>query len=1135
MWRSLACFGVVVASCVWSVACVEPGAIGAPVERPAPKLSVVAPTGWIGEAAVLFRCRAEEAEAAELNDVSVTYKSTDGVDVNVALVSADGEYWEKSVLLSDGSYTAQCIASYGWQGEETAFSPVSSFGVDTVAPVVTLEQGGWIAGEAVVSLTAMVEDGGELSSAEIQFQRIAFAGEKSDGGKRWSFRFPAAKVISPGSEGAESFTVIVRDAANHVGVAEGHLKIDPTPPIIRFEPIEEWHGVSSSMNLVVKVTDQESGVADGGVSLSLGTRQWNGVREGDDRWVFDIPFATALSPDSEGEFEYTVHAKDRVGNESVVKSLIRVDGRPPIVATRGPQWTQWHGEEEFDVELMLTASGAPVVKATLESLDGLVFAEGVLSGSLATFTVAPKRWQSPGEEGDVQWQATVWDAADNRAILKGAFRVDRKPPKVSLNSPNDWFGSQSVEVTATVEDLGSGVSDSVLVGVGAEWRACRKTLAAWACDVDTTSIARGKSGVVSYRIVSDDLAGNRGERVGELLVDKMPPTATFVNDGKWYGRNASVLVKANVSDAESGVHGGNFILKITKPRPSQHVGILDGSQDGKSGVVSFAVPASVVVEAGGTTGAVIASLVAQDRLGNESILEKVGLFNVDDTPPGITLTSMTYGGSPGLAYALPRDPFGERAKVRVVLSVVDDGSGVKSVQMKQAERTFPASSVSGSQYVFDIDLATFSGLVGSGTIDFQVTATDNLGLAAVRNISVRYDRTLWSYNTGKGISHALALNDARVFATVTSAVAPNVLGFERASGELTFKGVTQGVPTTAPLLGGGTGELLMVASSGLGGMLGVMRANQSGDVSLGAYQEEIGEASGALAYASYPAKPGGSDTSYVYHASSKGAFTTNLMGCATFLGASFCTALKETTTPLLPSFTPSSGPIAHGRYAFVGGSGGQTMQFSRSAPTQDGVTWTAQRLSMARSPSQSIRGVAGRAGGAIFMQPGVLLELTTATPSTESQQSVGYSGSATPIVVGKSASYFGTSSGELWQVGRFSATKLTVPGAIDAPPLLGQYANGSETLYYVAGSTLYELKAGANIPVWSLSLGASVRGSPVLDCSGILYVATTNGVVRAIVTDSARLSTSEWPKFQHDNRNTGNFDFEKSRQTPCVH
>jgi outer membrane protein assembly factor BamB len=59
---------------------------------------------------------------------------------------------------------------------------------------------------------------------------------------------------------------------------------------------------------------------------------------------------------------------------------------------------------------------------------------------------------------------------------------------------------------------------------------------------------------------------------------------------------------------------------------------------------------------------------------------------------------------------------------------------------------------------------------------------------------------------------------------------------------------------------------------------------------------------------------------------------------------------------------------------------------------------------------------------------------------------------------------------------------------------------------------------------WTHFLGGSgvTSSSPALSCDGTIYVGTSHGHVVALQADSDGIADSSWPKYQHDNRNTGN-------------
>lgn len=57
---------------------------------------------------------------------------------------------------------------------------------------------------------------------------------------------------------------------------------------------------------------------------------------------------------------------------------------------------------------------------------------------------------------------------------------------------------------------------------------------------------------------------------------------------------------------------------------------------------------------------------------------------------------------------------------------------------------------------------------------------------------------------------------------------------------------------------------------------------------------------------------------------------------------------------------------------------------------------------------------------------------------------------------------------------------------------------------------------------WKFAAGGSLSSSPAIGSDGTIYVGSSDGRLYAIYGESGGLANSSWPKFRHDNRNTGN-------------
>jgi outer membrane protein assembly factor BamB len=83
-------------------------------------------------------------------------------------------------------------------------------------------------------------------------------------------------------------------------------------------------------------------------------------------------------------------------------------------------------------------------------------------------------------------------------------------------------------------------------------------------------------------------------------------------------------------------------------------------------------------------------------------------------------------------------------------------------------------------------------------------------------------------------------------------------------------------------------------------------------------------------------------------------------------------------------------------------------------------------------------------------------------------------------------------------------------------PILG--SDGA--IYVFAEKTLTALSAEGNL-IWQFTIPGTPIGSPALASDGTLYIATSEGLISAVQTESHGLMKSAWPKYQHDSSNSG--------------
>ena len=83
-------------------------------------------------------------------------------------------------------------------------------------------------------------------------------------------------------------------------------------------------------------------------------------------------------------------------------------------------------------------------------------------------------------------------------------------------------------------------------------------------------------------------------------------------------------------------------------------------------------------------------------------------------------------------------------------------------------------------------------------------------------------------------------------------------------------------------------------------------------------------------------------------------------------------------------------------------------------------------------------------------------------------------------------------------------------------------AIGSDGTVYVGSYDDYLYAINSNgIQKWKFQTGGSVYSSPAIGSDGTVYVGSYDNYLYALYSDSMGLADSPWPKFRHDNQNTG--------------
>jgi outer membrane protein assembly factor BamB len=127
---------------------------------------------------------------------------------------------------------------------------------------------------------------------------------------------------------------------------------------------------------------------------------------------------------------------------------------------------------------------------------------------------------------------------------------------------------------------------------------------------------------------------------------------------------------------------------------------------------------------------------------------------------------------------------------------------------------------------------------------------------------------------------------------------------------------------------------------------------------------------------------------------------------------------------------------------------------------------------------------------------------------------------ASPVIGADGTVYVGSLNGNVYAVQSDGALKWSLVGVGSWRP---SPAIGADGTVYI-GSDLGAVFAGSvdGVVRGGFWTDGGVPSSPAMAPSGTIYISSTDSTVYALRSASPGLAASPWPKFRHDNRNTGN-------------
>ncbi len=124
-----------------------------------------------------------------------------------------------------------------------------------------------------------------------------------------------------------------------------------------------------------------------------------------------------------------------------------------------------------------------------------------------------------------------------------------------------------------------------------------------------------------------------------------------------------------------------------------------------------------------------------------------------------------------------------------------------------------------------------------------------------------------------------------------------------------------------------------------------------------------------------------------------------------------------------------------------------------------------------------------------------------------------------PVLGEDGTIYFGSQDGNLYALNPNGSLKwkYQTGNIIDGTPTIG---NDGVIYFGSYDDYVYALNPDG-ILRWKYDTGDFISSSPAIGSDGTLYIGGWNGYLYALYCSSTGLANSAWPKFQHDNQNTG--------------
>jgi outer membrane protein assembly factor BamB len=1046
-----------------------------------------------------------------------------------------------------------------------------SLQVDTRAPAVTVTADTkWYArgGNAIVTFTA-VDDAGSGLSGLPTLETVDTTNTQTaktytavlTGPNTYQVQVKPVDFLKTGVQvAAYALRISARDAAGNITRSDLTRAFDDLGPSIAVTADTGVYGRTAPITVTATIADAGSGLALAAPTLTATDLQattqkvYTGVAGTGGSFTFTLnPSEFMPAGKTVSAFGFRINAADAVGNATSQSLTRTLDDEAPVIAVTPD--TGWYARSgSLTVNATITDAGG--LGTNVPSLDTTDSANtttpahvvGSGSGTAFSFALSPSDFLKANVTVPAYaFRVTVRDAAGNTATADLTRAFDGETPVITVTPDTSWHArAGTFNVTATIADAGAGLASAAPTLTATDPAATTAktytgtgTGGTYTFTVTPSDFMPGGQtyGAFALRISASDAVTNTATAPVTARLDDEAPAITVTADSAWYGKAASVVVNATVTDSGAGLGSNVPTLETNDVNGTQTAKTYAATANGTNAWKWTFTP-SDFIKTGLTLNSFGLRVRAKDTLNNASLSDTARSF--DDQAPVISYTT------PGTALlrnatstpltATITDQGTNGAGQSVTGAGVSAASAFLSYTKKDGSTAnVAATTASGSTYTFNFDASDpqFNASAGPVTITFK--AADAAGNNATKAGSVNVTRKLWEFDSGSGakVNGSVAYQAGKVYfsANANGAFTDNLFAVNAADGARIWSAKVAGTPTSPVTVG--SDHLYLAADDG-GGTIHAFPTTQAASVGVEGWSCILGGvAYGALGYqtAQWSGVTGVSDT-VISAVTGNAIFAARKNGssCTMKVGATGADDVSLSTVSL------ASGSL------FVGSDAGRLL---KAIPV-----FTAATLfgSYAAGTSPSGFGPFALAGAAIsnaskleYAHPNSLVESSMAMSGEVKFALTGFTKrvNAPPTLISDTSVWFASDDGKLFGIDTtapaspvtFAVTSGTgTPLPIRTSPTIGMQKGSTttRTLYFGANDGKIHAVSTGGLELWSYDATTSAAGtlidaSSALTCAGILYTGTTKGKIIALVTDSTDgLGDSAWPRYQHDNRNTGN-------------